>query len=232
MKRWSVSDVMTKDVVVVREETPYKEVVEILDRAGVSAAPVVDADARVVGVVSEADLLYKVEYPAAEEHQQLLASRRRRIGWTKATADTARDLMSSPAVVTTASVSIAVAAKAIDEHRVRQLPVVDEFGRLVGIVARSDLLRVFLRTDDAVRDEIIEQVLVRTLWIEPETIAITVERGVAVLSGTVDRRSTVGVLHRLVEAVPGVVEVADHLTYHYDDTEDLRRRRVIAGVAG
>jgi CBS domain-containing protein len=230
MRRWLVSDVMTKDVVAVGETAPYKEIVETLARSEVSAVPVVDAQHRVVGVVSEADLLHKVEHsapqPYPEHHAPLLDRRRRRAERAKADADTARELMSSPAVVIGPGASLSTAAKAIVDEKVKRLPVVDESGRLVGIVARSDLLRIYLRPDEAIRNEVVDQVLARTLWIEPDSLSVSVDRGVVTLAGTVDRRSTVGLVKRLVAGVAGVVEVANHLTYRRDDTPDLRRRRV------
>jgi osmotically-inducible protein OsmY len=93
----------------------------------------------------------------------------------------------------------------------------------VGIVSRRDLLRVYLREDESIRTEIVQEVLMRTLWIPSGTITVTVDRGVVSLSGTVDRRSTVPLVARLVEGIAGVVDVANHLTYHFDDTTDPDR---------
>jgi CBS domain-containing protein len=223
MRRWLVRDVMTTDVVTVGEAVPYKEIVDTLAQHAVSALPVIGDDGRVVGIVSEADLLHKMEFAGLEPHVHLLERKRRRTARTKAAADVARDLMSSPAVVTGPGDSLSAVAKLMDAERVKRLPVVDEDGRLVGIISRRDLLRVYLRDDDAIAEEIVDQVLLRTLWIEPGTITVAVSRGVVTLSGTVDRRSTVPLVVKLVEAVGGVVDVVDNLTYHYDDTADLRQ---------
>lgn len=223
MRRWSVQDVMTTDVVTVDQSAGYKEIVDALAKHAVSALPVVDGDRRVLGVVSEADLLHKMEFAGLEPHVHLLERKRRRTARNKATADTARDLMSAPAVVVRPNEPLANVAKLMDAERVKRLPVVDESGRLVGIISRRDLLRVYLRDDEAIRDEIVTQVLLRTLWIEPNTITVEVSRGVVTLSGTVDRRSTVPLVVRLVEGVGGVVDVVDQLTYHYDDTAEMRQ---------
>ena len=112
-----------------------------------------------------------------------------------------------PAVTVSPGASLPAVAKTMDDERVKRLPVVDEQGRMVGIVSRSDLLRVYLRDDAAIQDEIREQVLRRTLWIDPETITVTVERSVVTLAGTADRRSTAQIVARLCESVAGVVEV-------------------------
>lgn len=223
MPRWTVRDVMTKDVVSVTEDAPYKEIVSTLAQHAVSAVPVVDSVGRVLGVVSEADLLHKMEFAGLEPHLHLLERRQRRAARTKATGDTARDLMSAPAVTIGPDVALPAVASTMERERVKRLPVVDAQGRLTGIVSRRDLLRVYLRDDESVRDEIRDQVLRKTLWIDPETIKVTVEQGVATLAGRADRRSTAQIVVRLCEAVPGVVEVVDQLEYAYDDTADLNR---------
>jgi CBS domain-containing protein len=118
----------------------------------------------------------------------------------------------------------------MDDERVKRLPVVDEQGHLVGIISRRDLLRVYLRDDAAIRDDIREQVLRQTLWIDPDTITVEVDRGVVTLGGTADRRSTVGIAVRLCEAVDGVVDVVDNIGYEYDDTADLNRRNLMGST--
>jgi CBS-domain-containing membrane protein len=223
MRRWTVKDVMTENVISVTDATPYKEIVQLLAKHAVSAVPVVDSANRVIGVVSEADLLHKMEYSGLEPHVHLLERKRRRVARAKAAGDVASDLMSSPVVTISPDVSLAAVAKVMDDERVKRLPVVDEHGHLAGIVSRRDLLRVYLRGDDALRQEIRDQVLRRTLWIDPETITVVVDGGVVTLSGTADRRSTAQITVRLCESVDGVVEVVDQLRYEYDDTADHSR---------
>ncbi|HEX6870715.1 MAG TPA: CBS domain-containing protein, partial [Micromonosporaceae bacterium] len=206
------------------------DVVDALAARTVSAVPVVDPDGRVLGVVSEADLLHKMEFAGADSHMHLLERRRRRDARTKAGAETASELMSAPAVLIGPDEPLMAAAKLMDEERVKRLPVVDGEGRLVGIVSRRDLLRVYLREDAELRREVIDDVLVHTMWMDPESLTVTVHRGVVILAGTVDRRSTMVLLIRLVEAVPGVVEVVSELTYHYDDTADLHRRNLMGAT--
>jgi CBS-domain-containing membrane protein len=230
MKRWTVGDVMTRRVVTVGEQATYREVVEQLAEHAVSAVPVVTEDGRVVGIVSEADLLHKMEFAGLEPHLHLLERKRRRAARAKASADTASDLMTGPAVVIGVGESLTTAAKLMDAERVKRLPVVDERGHLVGILSRRDLLRTYLREDGAIRHEVTEDVLLRSLWIEPDTVTVEVERGVVTLAGTVDRRSTVPLVARMVEAVAGVVEVRNHLSYHYDDAPDLNRHHLLGAT--
>lgn len=227
MRRWTVRDVMTDRVVSVTETTPYKEIVQILADRAVSAVPVVDEAKRVLGVVSEADLLHKVEFNGLEPHLHLLERKQRRVARVKAGGDVARDLMSSPAVTVGSDVSLPAVAKMMDNERVKRLPVVDEQGRLVGIVSRRDLLRMYLRDDEAIREDIREQVLRQALWIDPETITVEVNQGIVTLGGTADRRSTAQITVRLCETVAGVVEVVDQIGYEYDDSADLRRHNLM-----
>jgi CBS domain-containing protein len=227
MARWRVGDVMTEDVISVGADTVYKDVVEMLARGRVSALPVVDRAGRVLGVVSEADLLHKMELSRLDQQHHLWQRKQRREAREKATGDTAGELMSTPAVTVGLQTPVGEAAHTMDRERVKRLPVVDEAGRLVGIVSRADLLRVFLRADVDIATEIREEVLVRTLWIDPDTITVAVDRGMVTLTGTTDRRSTMDIVVRLCAAVPGVVDVVNQLSADYDDTADLRRRHLM-----
>lgn len=217
-----VRDVMTRHVVVVRQRAPFKDIVDALARRGVSALPVIDRDNLVVGVVSENDLLYKIEF-GGDEAARLFDGRRRRAAKSKASGDTAADLMTAPAVTIGPDATLAEAARRMEEHHVKRLPVVED-GRLVGIVSRSDVLTVYLRPDDEIARDIEEQVLRHTLVLEPGEITVRVVDGVAILSGTTGRRSTAEIAIRLTRAVAGVVRVANDLRWERDDTADARGR--------
>jgi CBS domain-containing protein len=220
MKQWTVSDVMTADVKSVREDTPYRAIVDALTGRHISAVPVVDGFEHVVGVVSEADLLHKIEFIGDEHERRVFERRSRREARAKADAAVAKDLMSAPAVTVLSSTPIVTAARLMDSERVKRLPVVDELGRLVGIVARADLLKMHLRLDPEIRADIIEGVLRQTLWLDPLPVDVDVAGGVVTLRGKVDRKSTVPVVLRLIEAVPGVVQVVNELGWDYDDATE------------
>lgn len=217
MRRWRVKDVMTTPVVSVSESASYKDIIDALVDHTISAVPVVDPAGRVIGVVSEADLLCRMEFAGSTGGRHLLERKRRRSARAKAQGDSAAELMSAPAVVIDPRATLTVAARLMDAEEVKRLPVVDHKGELVGIVSRRDLLRVYLREDAAIHDEIVERVLVGTLWMDRERLVVTVERGVVTLAGTVDRKSTIPLLVSLVESVAGVIAVVSHLTYHFAD---------------
>ncbi len=213
----TVQDVMTKTVVVVNEDASFKEIVRLMQEYRVSAVPVVDGDDRVVGVVTEGDLILK-EGTELEAEAHVLESRRRKIQRLKASGIVAGELMTHPAETIGPHATLAEAARKMHRLAVKHLPVVDERGKLVGIVSRVDLLRVFLRPDREIRQDIEETVIARTLWIDPATIRVTVAQGVVTLEGELERRSLIEALIEIVRAVPGVVSVRSRLSFQQDDT--------------
>ncbi len=200
MRHRSVADLMTPTAVSVQPGTAFKEIARLLDEFGITAVPVVDEAGRPVGVVSEADLL-----------------RRRTSG---SAANAAADLMSSPVITARPEWSVVRAARVMEKHKVKRLPVVDADGRLIGVLSRSDLLRLYLRRDRALQEEILEDVLTQTLGLSPSALTVEVTDGVVTLSGTVTRRSLVPVVLRLCQSVDGVVSVIDRLDYEQDDERD------------
>jgi CBS domain-containing protein len=215
--RHRVRDVMTCDVVTVDEDTPFKEITQLLADCRISAVPVLDSDGRVVGVVSEADLLRKEEYPEGPPGGWRFEGRRRRATRAKATGDTAVELMTAPAITVAPDASLAEAARLLHRHQIKRLPVLDPAGPLVGIVSRADLLKVFLRSDDQIAREVRQDVLRRALWVDPDTIDVEVGDGVVTLTGQLERRSLIPITVSLVHGLAGVVDVVDRLGFEFDD---------------
>ncbi len=218
MRTWRVGDVMSTDVATVRDDTPYRKIVDVLAHRRVSAVPVVDDSQRVLGVVSEADLLHKVELIGAPHERRVFEGSRRRTARVKAEGAVAADLMSAPAVTVTAHAPLVTAARTMNGEQVKRLPVVDDSGRLVGIVSRSDLLKVHLRPDADIRHEVVREVLHRVVSVEEGVVQVTVRDGVVRLTGQLDRKSSVDIADRLVAQVNGVVEVVNELTFDFDDS--------------
>ena len=191
MRHRSVADLMTHTAVTVRRTTAFKELARLLKEFDITAMPVIDEAGHPVGVVSEADLL-----------------RRRPAGG----AATAEELMTSPAVTARPEWSVVRAARVMQRHRVKRLPVVDEEGRVVGVLSRSDLIQLFLRCDHAIQEEILEDVLTRTLHLAPSAITVEVDDGLVTLSGTMPQPGLLPVVVRLCQSVDGVVDVDNRLT--------------------
>jgi len=207
---------MTTKVVTVAQDAPYRDVVDLLVGNRFSAVPVVDEFQRVTGVVSEADLLRKIEF-AGQEQPRMFEGPRRRGERVKAFARTVADLMSTPPVTVLAGTSIPAAARLMDGEGVKRLPVIDDLGRLVGIVSRGDLLKVHLRPDDEIQADVQSGVLRPFLADEAGTVQASVEGGVVTFTGSVERWSTTDIIDRLTRQVAGVVDVVDELAYDYDD---------------
>jgi CBS domain-containing protein len=215
-----VKDLMTTQVVTVEPETPFKEIVARLAEHRVSALPVVDDHGLVLGVVSEADLLLKEEFPEPDHDIPLFWTKRARLDRAKAAASVARDLMTVAVVAVSPDATVAEAARRMHTAKVKRLPVVDRSGRLLGIVSRSDLLKVFDRSDQDIRREIIEDVIVGEFMMAPSRFFLHVTDGVVVLQGRVERRSLLPYVVRAVQGVEGVVRVENRLSYDLDPDAD------------
>jgi CBS domain-containing protein len=212
-----VKELMTTEVVTVAPETSLKDVAGLLARHRIAGVPVCNAAGEVLGVVSEADILWK-EIGLEDAPRGILG----RIldnaygDSQRAKALSAAEAMSSPAVTVSAESSVAHAAELMIEHHVNRLPVVDG-GRLAGIVARSDLVRAFTRTDADIVREISEDVLLHTLWVDPESVSLVVFGGKVLVAGEVENRTTAELIEAYIRRVPGVVSVHSDLTWQVDD---------------
>jgi CBS domain-containing protein len=220
----TVRDVMKRDVLTVLPSTPMKDVAQVLVDRRVSGLPVVDEEGKVLGVVSEADFLIKEQGAEEIPHRPLSRFRGESADTrglqAKVTASTAGEAMTAPAIVVTPSTSIREAAATMTTRRVNRLPVVDD-GRLVGIVTRADLVRAYVRSDEELSRVIRDDVLLRTLWLDPAGFIVSVHDGVAIISGAVERRSTAESVERAIAMVPGVVTVQAAIAWKLED-RDIR----------
>jgi CBS domain-containing protein len=218
----TVSDVMTSRVHVASPLAPFKLLVRLIEENRVSAIPIVDQQGMPVGIVSESDLLLKERRLELESSRDLLHVQKRRHERAKAAGTVASDLMSSPTMTVASDTSLSEAARLMQEKNVRRLVVVDSRGRIAGIVSRSDLLQVFLRTDDELRDEIAGKLIPAVLLSPDDAVVVEVSWNVATLTGEVDRKSDAEILTRLTKELDGVVGVVNKLSYRWDDTEAAR----------
>lgn len=213
-----VRDVMTKDVVTVRSFAPFREIVQTMLARGIGALPVVDSMGHAIGIVSRTDLIAKEVLPetgGAVLWQALSPQGRKTHDRREATS--AARLMSVNLVTVRADAGVSRAAYLMRRHEVTHLPVVDESNLVIGILARGDLLRVFLRDDAEIREDVIRDVLIDALDADREAIDVTVHEGVVILEGAFDHASTASYAVRATRAVPGVVDVVDKLSWKVDD---------------
>jgi CBS-domain-containing membrane protein len=181
----------------------------------VSAFPVVDDEDRVVGVVSGADLLAKEALDLGSPGQVagLLRHGSRSRELAKAAGETAADLMSRPPVTIGPRDLVTQAARLMYAKKVKRLPVVDEEGRLIGIVSRSDVLSVYSRPDSDIRREILTRVMLDTLLVDPSEFTVTVHDGVVTIEGTPPTAMAGRDIIEEIRHVEGVVSVRDRLFY-------------------
>lgn len=220
-KHRTVADVMTSRVHVASRLAPFKLLVRLIEENRVSAIPIVDQQGVPVGIVSESDLLLKERRFELEASVDLLHVQKRRQDRVKARAQVASELMTSPAITVALDTNLGDAAHLMQEKNVRRLIVVDERGRIAGIVSRTDLLQVFLRSDEELRQEITKNLIPALLLPPDDAVGVDVSWNVATLSGEVDRKSDAEILKRMTLQLDGVVDVVDRLSYRWDDTANV-----------
>ncbi|HEX6349133.1 MAG TPA: CBS domain-containing protein [Candidatus Dormibacteraeota bacterium] len=213
---------MTREVATVPPGASVREIARQIAEKRVSALPVVDIEGRVLGVVSEADLLLKEGRNEMAAHARFFASRETRLLGEKAEGLVAADLMTSPALTVAPEAPLADAARLMRERGVKRLVAVDERGKLVGIISRGDVIRVFLRPDGDIRRAIVSGLAQSLLWLDVRDLEVTVEEGVVTFDGRLDRRSDVELLARLTRDIDGVVGVINHLEFAWDDRRTRR----------
>jgi len=212
--RSTVKDVMTTRVIWVRKDASFREMAVALREHRVSAFPVLDEGGKVVGVVSEADLLTKEALDSEPEGMPgMITGMLRRKEQEKARGVTAGDLMTSPPVIVHPEDTVEHAARLMYSRKVKRLPVVDAIGHLIGIISRADVLAVFDRSDSDIRAEITSEVMRDELGINPKDFKVRVKDGVVTLEGTPGTTVLGHEIVRRIRHVQGVVAVRDRLSY-------------------
>lgn len=207
MNDLKVTDVMTRLVVALRPQETIQEAARRLLSNRISGAPVVDG-ARLVGVISEADLVGAF----APLMSLLRGTSPRDVHNT-----TVRDVMTTAVISISPGASVWEAAALIDRHGIRRLPVVAAEGVLVGVLARSDLVRAMVRSDGEITSSVRKAIEVLG---EDNFLSLGIEAssGVVTIGGTADRKTTKDLAIRIATQVPGVLEVVDELDWQWDDS--------------
>ena len=200
--RTTVSDVMTSQVVTVTPMTGFRDLAALMRDRGFSGLPVVDAESRLVGVVTEADLLLKEELSPAGTPSRSWSQREVR---AKAVSTVASGLMTRYLVVARPEDSIVEPARLMHRYSVQRLPVVDAAGKLVGIVSRGDLLKVFLRSDDEIRRDVLADL--SAAGVPANVVQIAVRGGVVLVEGDLSDEIQTREIEEIAGQVDGVVAV-------------------------
>jgi CBS domain-containing protein len=216
------ADIMVKDVVTAGPEASVKELAAIMLERRISGMPVVDGGGRLLGIVSEGDLIRRPEIDTDRVKlgwlRLLLSDEARARDFVKSHGRKAREVMTQPAISVAADAPLAEVVRLMERHRIKRLPVVEN-GRLVGLVTRTDLLRAVVARQAAApverSDEDLRQRIVLMLrgedWASSAVVHVQVESGVAQLWGTVESQDQREALLLAVRGVPGVKDVQPHL---------------------
>lgn len=215
----TVGDVMTRDVIAVGADTPFREIVRTLAVYRFSGVPVVDRQRRVIGMVTEADLLGRQARAGGAVGSATWHLLRHRAFSRRGTTLTAADLMSTPVETTAPDARLSAAAVMLARYGVKRVPVVDPDGVLVGVISRRDVLSVYLRPDADLAAEIQSEVLQKMMSLAPSQMSVEVDNGIVTLCGKVKRQSQIDIITSLVSAVDGVIDVRGDIAAEIDDTE-------------
>ena len=210
----TVKDVMSTHVIAVRQSAPYKDMAAMLHDQRVSAFPVLDDDNKVVGVVSEADLLTKAAFEGTVP--RTLASRQERVR-KQVNALTATDLMTKPPVTIGPDEPVSDAARLMFDRGVKRLPVIDVNGKLIGILTRADVLRVYGRPDADLQHQV-KDLILGTFGDEPDRFTVTVKDGIVTVEGTTESTNARHDIISAVRHMEGVVAVRDRLSSPADSS--------------
>lgn len=219
------SDVMSRDVITAQPGMTVKEAAELMAREKVSGLPVVSKDGELLGILSEADLIHRMElgtegappprWSGYFAHPEDMAKQ-----FTKAHGHKVHDVMSRPVVSVEADADLADVANTLDDRGLKRLPVMQD-GKLVGIVTRRDLVRALLRVSPepsaatprgAVLRKAIEQEMRALPWLDTSYLNMTVLDGVVRVRGFVQSQEHSEALRVLIEGAPGVTDVEMSLT--------------------
>ena len=208
-----IQEIMTRETITVAPETLLKDVAQLLVTNRISGVPVCTADGTVLGVVSEADILRKLEGVSPELPRPVAWLSRKLDGeLEKITAGTAGEAMSSPPRTACPNDQVPEVARLMVDCRINRVPVVSD-GRIVGIVSRADLVRAFLRSDEEIEHDIRDGVLLREMLLEPGVVVVSVDQGRVALSGTVQSQADADAIDHRVRRIPGVLALTNDLRW-------------------
>ena len=207
----TVKDVMSTHVIAVRQNASYKDMAAMLHEQRVSAFPVLDDDNKVIGIVSESDLLAKeaLEGTVPGMLQSVMSQREH----ARASAVTAAELMTTPPVTIGPDESVTQAARLMYSRRVKRLPVTSDDGTLIGIVTRADVLSVYSRPDTDIQREITQDLILGMFACDPARFTVTVADGIVTIEGAPETNLVGRDIIDAAGHVEGVVAVRDRLSY-------------------
>jgi CBS domain-containing protein len=211
-----VQELMTPDVITISNDASLKEAARRMIEAGVSGLVVTDEAGTVEGVITEGDFVKSEAGRRAEKRAHLLRWFTRQ-DEAPSGEQQVGDVMTSDVISLSPEADHVEAARLMQESAIKRVPIISE-GRLVGIVSRSDILRAFIRSDEAILQEI-NHVMRKVLWIDPGRVKVTSIEGAVSLRGQLETKSDATLLSDMTRRLDGVVAVDDDLTWEVDNTK-------------
>lgn len=210
-----VIDLMTTDVVTIGPDDTIKEAAQRMVRSRVSGLPVVDEDGRLIGIVTEGDFLER----ELDKESPTGGLRGGVAGSSANQALTVREVMTASVVTIAPDATLTEAARLMTAKAVKRLPIIDSSGGVAGVLSRADIVAAFTRPDEVIEDEIREDVVKRILFIDPESLTISVSDGIVAIGGELPTKTDARVLEELTRRLDGVVLVDSSLSWKVDDTK-------------
>ncbi len=213
-----VSELMSTEVVTAQPSTTLKEIARLMLNHRISGIPIVGDDEKLLGIITEADILHHEAVRAGEDHPGYMYAL---LGGDAGPATTAGEAMTTHVYTISPDDDHTQAARTMENRGVKRLPVVASDGSVLGVISRADIIASFARPDELIEDEIREDLIARLLWLDPDTLKITVEEGTVTLAGTVPKRTDARILEALARRLDGVIDLdASGLSYEIDDSRD------------
>ena len=212
-----VIDLMTTEVFTIGPDETIKDAARIMVNERVSGLPVVDDAGRLLGILTEADFLEREldkESPSGGLLGAIFDPSSRH-----GDAVTVREAMSTNVVTVASDATLAEAARLLAANSIKRLPIVDADGVVLGVLSRADIVAAFARPDEIIEDEIREDVARRVLFVDPDSLSISVVDGIVALGGELPTKTDARILEELTRRLEGVVSVDSSLTWKVDDTK-------------
>jgi CBS domain-containing protein len=210
-----VRDLMTTDPITTTADAPLKEAARTMVREKISGLPVMEGD-KLVGMVTEGDFL-RQEANRDQPYRLSLLEALFGDGGAEPAVETVGEVMTEPVITITPDATVSEAARVMSHRKVKRLPVVDDEGKLIGVISRADIVNAFTKPDEVIEDEVREDIVRRLLFLEPDAVDVSVKEGVVTLSGELENHTEAHLLEELTRRIAGVVRVVSNLTYEVDD---------------
>jgi CBS domain-containing protein len=218
-------DVMVSPVISVRDNLTVRDVAKTMVERRISAVPVVDAAGKLIGIVTEADLIHRIEAGTERPYSwwlhMLSGDRAMAADYVKSHARNIADIMTREVKSAEPETPLVDIAELFERHHIKRVPIVNKAGDLVGLVSRANIIQAVASarpkleitlSDATIRQKLIEE-LRKQPWAHIHKLNVMVTGGIVDLWGTVESEQARKAINAAAANVPGVDAVNDHLIH-------------------